>query len=152
VPKEKAERGLPGRLATECGPALLQWIIDGAVTYLNDGLGTIPAIVTKATARYLHDQDHLRRFVEDRCQRADSAAGEALVKIAATELYEAYEAWCRAERIDPAKVLNAVHFGRRLSANLKIKSGRPGGRTHYLGITLRAPEEPEGGGDAGAGA
>jgi P4 family phage/plasmid primase-like protien len=150
VPREKAEEGLPDRLATECGPALLQWIIDGAVAYLRDGLGKIPAAVTKATARYLHDQDHLRRFLEEQCQRATSEAGEAVLKVPASELFEAYRTWCKAANIAADRVLNDVHFGRRLKTNHKIKSGRPGGRTHYLGITLRSASADEDG-DDGAG-
>jgi putative DNA primase/helicase len=65
VPAEQVDEDLKPKLLAEA-PAILAWIVRGAVAYLRDGLGTCKAI-TDATAAYRTDCDTLGRFIEDCC-------------------------------------------------------------------------------------
>lgn len=65
VPDERVDEDLKPKLLAEA-PAILAWIVRGAVAYLRDGLGTCQA-VADATATYRADCDTLGRFIEDRC-------------------------------------------------------------------------------------
>jgi putative DNA primase/helicase len=67
VRDEQVDEDLKPKLLAEA-PAILAWIVRGAVAYLRDGLGTCQA-VADATAAYRDDCDTLGRFIEDCCVR-----------------------------------------------------------------------------------
>jgi putative DNA primase/helicase len=48
-------------------PAILRWMLDGAVDWLGNGL-IRPAVVRAATAEYFADQDTVRQWVDDCCE------------------------------------------------------------------------------------
>ncbi|MCA8919878.1 MAG: PriCT-2 domain-containing protein, partial [Planctomycetes bacterium] len=62
IPSEQQDKDLTGKLRAEAG-GILQWIIDGALQYLTDGLEPPEAIVA-ATAEYQQEQDELADFLE----------------------------------------------------------------------------------------
>ena len=82
----KADKDLPAKLAAE-SPGILAWAVKGCMEWIADGLG-IPAAVTEATGAYRQSQDHLGRFLSDRC-----VTGPACYVVTA-ELREVYEKWC----------------------------------------------------------
>jgi putative DNA primase/helicase len=59
------DRGLEGKFEAEW-PAILRWMIDGAVEWLRDGPQQ-PASVRAATADYFSEQDLTRRWLEEAC-------------------------------------------------------------------------------------
>lgn len=65
VPDELVDEDLKTSLLAEA-PAILAWLVRGAVAYLRDGLGSCTA-VAHASATYRADCDTLGRFIEDRC-------------------------------------------------------------------------------------
>lgn len=65
VPDERVDEDLKPKLLAEA-PAVLAWIVRGALAYLRDGLGACKA-VAEATAAYRTDCDTLGRFIEDCC-------------------------------------------------------------------------------------
>lgn len=118
-------------LATQHGPALLAWIIAGASEYARGGLGE-PASVKAATDEYEHDQDTVRRFLEERCH----VSGNPQVKLKAAVVRDAYEKWCASEGVT---AVNAKALGLALRRH-GVWTWRDGGGRYYLGITLLADD------------
>lgn len=154
VPPEKRIAGLDRELVAAEGPAILAWVIRGAVDYLRDGLAE-PDSVRVATSAYERDQDTVARFVEECCARGPQAAQGMSVRVA--ELRQAYENWCRTEGETPvsAKALTSA-----LTARFDVVSQRSMSARFYAGIrlldeasepmtdlSLKAPNEPETGSD-----
>jgi putative DNA primase/helicase len=90
VPEDRQDRRLGERLAEEA-PAVLAWIVRGAVDYHRGGLAEPPA-VRAATAAYARNEDTVARFIAECCHLAD---GQPLVRVATTRLRRAYEQWCQ---------------------------------------------------------
>lgn len=82
------------------GPGILAWAVRGAVLWREQGIGNPPEI-QQATEEWREHDDPLREFIEDCCEvpKADYDQEErAEFWVAASELGEAYEAWCKKNR------------------------------------------------------
>lgn len=123
---------LQQRLVDEEGPGILAWIIEGAVDYAADGLPT-PRDVLAATDTYRAEEDHLGRFIEDRC----STGGGENARVETTELRRAYDAWCKEQHED---AISAQAFGRQLRQRFNIGVAKSHGRKLYTNVILYAPE------------
>ncbi|MEV0131373.1 phage/plasmid primase, P4 family [Dactylosporangium sp. NPDC050688] len=136
VPEERQDPHLPERLREEA-PAILAWIVQGAVAYLRDGPGE-PESIRAATAAYAREQDSVARFVGDCCE---VAVERPAVHVATGELRTAYERWCAENDETPTtpKVLT-----QRLHRLGVISSRGAKGVRRYEGIALRAepPQQP----------
>lgn len=132
VTDEERIENLQQRLVDEEGPGILAWIIAGAVAYAADGLRT-PDTVLAATDTYRAEEDHLGRFIEDRC----SAGGGDTARVEMSELRKAYDTWCREQHED---ALSAQAFGRQLRQRFDIGSAKSHGRRFYTNVVLYAPE------------
>lgn len=126
VPEEKKIPNLARILVEEEGPGILAWIIEGAVQYFAKGLAE-PASVKAATAAYAAEEDHIGRFIEERCT-LDPAA-----RVEAGNLRAMYETWCQAEGETP---LDARMLGRELKAKEVLRKAS-NNRYFYYGISLR---------------
>lgn len=84
MPESERIEDLQQRLVDEEGPGILVWIIRGAVGYAADGLDP-PAEVLAATDAYRAEEDHLGRFIEDRC----STGGGEHARVEMAELRKA---------------------------------------------------------------
>jgi putative DNA primase/helicase len=108
---------------------ILNWLIEGALRYLNEGLTPfIPAAVTAFTDDYREERDPVGTFVEACVLRGPDFAH---LKVGAAEMYKAYVEWCEANAIKPYQ---QTAFGLRLSA-LGIKK-KKGHKVYYLGCWL----------------
>ncbi len=96
---------LQGILSSTHGPAVLAWIIAGAVRYLRDGLQD-PDAVKVATAEYAKSEDTIARFVDEACR----IGGGQMIKQKVNQVREAYEHWCHTagETAVNAKSLSAA--------------------------------------------
>lgn len=94
VPAERRDPTLEDRLVETEGPAILAWLIRGAVDYLTHGLAE-PAEVVAATAAYQRDQDTVARFVEEQCSTGEPHLQHLAIR--SSELYDAYTKWCAQE-------------------------------------------------------
>ena len=139
VPADKIIDDLQGILSTQHGPAVLSWIIAGAVEFTRAGLQE-PTTVTAATNNYAHEQDTVSRFLEDACR----IGGGEQVQLKAAVLRAAYESWCTEAGEHPvtAKALGLA-LGRA-----GIKSKRTMSARMYLGISLYADENASSAWDA----
>jgi P4 family phage/plasmid primase-like protien len=94
VPDELVDEDLKARLLAEA-PAILSWIVQGAVAYLRDGLGSCKAVID-ATSGYRADCDTLGRFLEDCCViRTDARVNQADFRAAWEDWHAAHgsRAW-----------------------------------------------------------
>src|SRR3546814_2079333 len=140
VPTHQRIAGLDHILIAEEGPAILAWLIQGAVDYLRDGLAE-PASVRVATDAYEKDQDTVARFVEDCCERGPAA--QQLMRVRVSDLRQAYETWCRQEGETP---ISAKALTTALTSRFDVISERTNSSRFYAGIRLTDPsprsEEP----------
>lgn len=133
VPDTERIDDLQGILAGEHGPAILNWIIQGAAAFHRGGLDE-PDSITKATADYAHDQDTVLRFVEDVCYRAPAN------RINTREMCSAYERWCSDAGETP---VTAKRLGIELRQRFGVTVERSHGRRYYVGITATEPEDDD---------
>jgi putative DNA primase/helicase len=129
VPKEQEIDDLQGILARDHGPAILSWIIAGAVEFAKGGSLREPESVISATAEYASEQDTVQRFVSEMCNLSDSDVVRTEVGVLAAS----YARWCEELGEEPVS-------GKRLSMDLSnrygVRSGRDNRRRWYLGIGL----------------
>lgn len=77
-------------LATQAGPAILAWAIEGAIGFIRNGFRLdIPVAVSEATEEYRQREDWLNNFIDERCVR-DANAREA-----PRRLYTEYKTWAQ---------------------------------------------------------
>lgn len=72
---------------------ILNWLIDGALMYLRDGL-VVPAEIAEATNDYREEMDTVGGFVADCVEVVPLADDQKPAIVAAREMYEAFQAWC----------------------------------------------------------
>ena len=112
---------------------ILNWLIDGALIYLEDGL-QIPDAVAVETQKYRDEMDPTAGFVS-RCVRPKPDE-----EVLARDLYRAYLAWAESAA---AKPISETAFGRNMSRKFTREDGRV---RRYVGITLvDLPESPSAG-------
>ncbi|MGK9222272.1 bifunctional DNA primase/polymerase [Microbacterium barkeri] len=132
VPESEKIQNLQQRLVDEEGPGILHWIIQGAVEYAAHGLDT-PAEVLAATDEYRAEEDHLGRFVEERC----IVGGGEHARVEMSEVRRVYDAWCDEQG---ERELSAQSFGRQLKQRFDIGTAKSNGRRYYTGILLAGTE------------
>lgn len=135
VPVEKRVEGLARQLVESEGPAILDWIISGALDVQNAGMRE-PDQVMAATRAYAEEEDAIARFVAERLH----IGGGSVVKVGTAEVRSAYMKWCRAE--GEAEVSPQV-FGRELRTRWGIDVTKSNGKKFYTGATLLADEDDD---------
>jgi putative DNA primase/helicase len=84
------------------GPAILNWMIEGTLDYLNNGF-FIAEAVTDDTAEYRDEMDPVGQFVRDHVVQCPGQ------NVRASVMYETYKAWCALNAKWPA---TQTRFGR----------------------------------------
>lgn len=74
---------------------ILAWIVQGAVEYLQRGLGEKPKACLEATAQYREANDILSKFIREKLEKAVGS------RIGVEATYRHYEEWCASEREEP---------------------------------------------------
>lgn len=133
VTEEKRVEGLAELLVDQEGPAIMAWILQGALEVQRDGLRE-PDQVLAATARYAEEEDALARFVADRLH----LGGGDLARVPTAEMRAAYLSWCKSEG---GPDLSQQMFGRELRARWNIDTTRSHGRRYYTNVTLLADDD-----------
>ncbi len=88
IPKAERDLQLGEKLKAEA-PAILNWCIQGAVDYFQNGL-QIPAAVASASAEYLQNEDVTGEFIATYLR-------DAISKVHFAEVYQHYSNWQRAQ-------------------------------------------------------
>lgn len=135
VPEPEQIDGLQEMLAHEHGPAVLSWIIEGAVAYAQGGLRE-PSSVMAATHDYQRDQDTVSRFIEEMC--AIGGAPHVTTKVGIVR--GAYEQFCREIGHPP---VSAKAFGMALQRH-GVETIRTRSARLYSGLSIIVDEQDEG--------
>jgi P4 family phage/plasmid primase-like protien len=132
IPEHERDHDLPEKLKAEW-PGILAWAVRGCLEWQKNGLG-IPEEVEQATQEYRADMDMFGQFLLDCCiQRRD-------VSITSKDLYSAYLEWCNEQGIRQPWTQKVM--GRSLVERGFDRKREPGsGRTLWLGLDLRGPED-----------
>jgi putative DNA primase/helicase len=101
-PPTSRDPAMPDKLRAE-GPAVLAWLIRGAMLWHRDGLG-VPERVRAASAEYMAVHDDLQLWIEEQCE----LHGETR----ASDLYASFRAW-KERRGEHAQ--SATAWGERLA-------------------------------------
>jgi putative DNA primase/helicase len=127
-------------------PGVLNWLIEGALIYLAEGL-VVPEAVRHATQEFRDEMDPVGDFLAQCVIVHADAAAAAMAKVTAREMYEAYDGWAWANSVRP---ITETKFGRVMKTRIPRSEGRI---REYLGCSLhlerpRRPAAPSGGRDA----
>jgi P4 family phage/plasmid primase-like protien len=112
VPEHRRISGLDKLLIAEEGPAILAWIVQGAVDVLRFGLVDPPSVLA-ATEEYMRQEDQLQRFADD-CLLLDLGDSDC---VPTRELNATYRRWCLDNNEDE---LPERQFGRELTARFGL--------------------------------
>jgi putative DNA primase/helicase len=130
VPEADQDRHLGERLLADEGPAILRWLVEGAVAAHLEGIAE-PAAVVVATAAYKLDEESVARFVVEECIIGDPEEPQYVTVTGS--LREAYEAFCRADMVEP---VSAKAFTKSLH-ELGVRSDRTKRLRLYKGIRFK---------------
>jgi putative DNA primase/helicase len=86
IEEENQDKHLEQKLMLE-GPGILNWLIEGARRWCNEGLKT-PPIIIRATDEYRAEMDVIGNFLKERCVQRENGS------IRARELFKCYQDWC----------------------------------------------------------
>ena len=112
--------------------AVLAWLARGALAWQREGLNP-PAVVTRATTAYRHEQQVLAPFYEACCLFQPDA------RVQASVLFGVYDKWCEAGGVPQKRRLSQTAFGRE--AKKRFASKLINGCVWYLGIASLEPVE-----------
>ncbi|MEW2425965.1 phage/plasmid primase, P4 family [Streptomyces sp. NPDC017943] len=150
VPDHRKIDNLAAELVRDEGPGILQWLIEGARRYLatRDPLNG-PTSVRLATEAYEKTEDHIGRFLTERCTMGGDGPPDPALRVEQKLLYEAYGRWCADEGIQRA---TSRAFASRIRQEVGLASPsdmiKNNDRKLYPGLALLA----ERGESPGAGA
>lgn len=133
LPPERVITNYKDMLVQECGGAILQWIIDGAILFHKRKQKlTKPECVLKATEEYMQGEDWLSQFIDECCDT------NTYYEVPGSELYMAYQRWANSQGIthikrasDLAKALESKGYKK-----IKTRSTR-----NWQGLRLREEGE-----------
>lgn len=98
IPEEERDGTLQQRLLAQEASGILRWIVEGAVTWSQDGLG-LPDAAREAHESYKFEEDPIAQFIAACIDRAAPDRRDAGRTIGA--IYGAYEYWCSKEHLKP---------------------------------------------------
>lgn len=123
------DKELPEKLKREA-PAILQWMIAGAVKWAQEGL-VIPERILQASSDYMLAMDDLAEWVEDCCSLDPEA------KDSNKYLFASFKEW-KIERAEKAPSI--ATWGERVRQQLRLEPYKSGSTRGFRGIQL-LPEE-----------
>lgn len=110
-------------------PAILRWMVDGAVKWHADGL-RIPETVTRASREYLADNDDVALWLAECCEMQTGSSTKA------SDLYESFASWIKGRgQHAPSMRL----FGDRMSVIPGLQKKASNG-VRYVGVRLAEGE------------
>jgi putative DNA primase/helicase len=113
-------------------PGILRWLITGCLAWQKDGLNP-PDDVRAASAAYFENQDVLRRWIDDRCDRIPTARQKP------SALRNDYNAW--ADRNGERRMsFSQFHDAVENCPDKTIRQGNTDGKRWVQGLTLRVTD------------
>ena len=139
IPEGERDGFLMETLIREEAAGILAWIIDGAFAWSEIGLCP-PQAVYDARDAYQQEEDVVGQFATEMLEevpRLNGAVGRS-----SAEIFAAYDAWCRHEKIAP---MGRRTFTQRLQKKFPGAHYRGGGWTGFATLQVRGFGVPEGG-------
>jgi putative DNA primase/helicase len=136
IPREERDKRLPDKLKREL-PGILNWMIEGALDYLNRGGLEPPEAVRAATQEYRDESDQMGAFV----RAAIDVTGTPYDTIEQGKLYEAFTIYSKREGKTP---IAATTFARRMpkaAHDFGFEKGKSS-LSIYVGIRLKPDFDP----------
>jgi putative DNA primase/helicase len=123
---QNMDKNLPAKLREEA-PAILHWMIQGAVRWAADGL-VVPETIRAASAEYMRVMDDLAEWVEDCCETG------ADLKESNKMLFASFSEWKRARA---EKIPSIATWGERMRQQFNLEGYRTKHSRGYKGIGLQ---------------
>jgi putative DNA primase/helicase len=139
-----ADKQAQRRLLDE-GPGILNWVLAGAIAWLESDMLTAPAEVQEAIDDYRKAANPFGEWFMERVDTRDPAA-----RTAAKDLYASYKTWCEENAVGDREIMTSTAFGRALSDKQIPKMKGANGTIQRKGARLRDDSELFGGGGAGS--
>jgi putative DNA primase/helicase len=130
IEADKQDKYLEQKLRAEAS-GILNWLIEGAMRWKNEGLKT-PAAILNATEEYKGEMDVIGNFIRERCIQNESC------QIRIRELFKAYQEWCDENN---EHAISERFFGLRLKET-GITQTRNAEARFWNGIALRVMPVP----------
>lgn len=140
IPEGERDGFLLDTLIREESAGILAWIIAGARAWSESGLCP-PQAVYDARDAYQQEEDVVGQFADEYLEEVPPLNGA--IGRSSAEIFAAYEAWCRHEKIAP---MGRKSFTNRLGK--KFRYYRGGGWAGFPGAQVRGFGVPEGGASA----
>lgn len=126
VPEADRIEGLAESIVEQEGPAILQWMIEGAQLVMAEGLAT-PLSVELSTLNYRAEEDHIDAFLQDCTSKAPEAG------FTVTALYATYAGWCKKNGEVP---IASVALVRDLKSRINLTPWRTKSARGYKGLLI----------------
>lgn len=110
-------------------PAIFRWMLDGAVVWLREGLGTCTAVAS-ASEHYFAAMDALTEWIDECCVLDPSLSTPP------SALLASFNVWAKAAGRDPT---DAIAFAEIIDRTPSLVRTRAHGKRLVRGIGLRAP-------------
>lgn len=124
------------RLLAE-GPGILNWMIEGALDWLNEGTVPEPESSRRASASFWATSSALGEFIETCCDLTDPDAREE-----ATPLYQAFKQFCLDRGDKEERIMSQTRFGTELNnAQIYADANHRTGKKERVGIRLKSEAE-----------
>ncbi|MES2494622.1 MAG: phage/plasmid primase, P4 family [Pseudomonadota bacterium] len=141
------DKGQKRRLLAE-GPGILNWMLEGLLMWLNEGLRP-PQSIVDAVEEYRRSANPFGEWLATCVDTSDP-----MVREGSKALYDSYKAFCEADGIGDRDVMNSTAFGRALG-DRQINVGGKDSKGHKWrrGARLRAATDmlgPDAGASGGA--
>lgn len=105
---------------------ILNWIIDGCLSWQKAGCLKTPPAIEQATSAYEDESDHLAEFLEECCVR------DPQFEVRKRELRQCYENWCAVHRERPK---NRPDFSQAVRKHFRERSN--GAAKFWVGLDIR---------------
>lgn len=114
------------KLMREEGPAILRWIIEGAIRFYKANMTiSAPAAVAQATEDYLNNEDWFSTFIEDSCERGEEHS------VMQSRLYAEYakrarenNEYVRSNKAFSAELEKRGYKRKRMNAGMRVEGLR----------------------------
>jgi P4 family phage/plasmid primase-like protien len=131
VPKDLRNPRLAQEILEEEGPQLMNWMVEGAVDVIQNGLRD-PDSVLMSTENYRSEEDHIGTFLSD----CTDDSPESVHTVA--EYYGTYAAWCRRNGEQPVTNVALMRDIRTRKALTPVRNNRYRG---WKGLLVYVNEE-----------
>lgn len=138
IPDDKKVPQLKSTLIREHLPAVLAWIIEGTLEYLEHGLGETPEVVEATNKEYAAENDTVGRFLDEHYIVGTAALGFTQ---SPRKTRRHYEAWCQGLGIHPVGPRRFAQDLRRNGVQVGDEGPRTGGGRYYGNIRPRGDDE-----------